>query len=51
LEDQWARQALNGAGRAHCDAEQDFINRNNSDQRGHLVEKNQDETQWVGLML
>jgi hypothetical protein len=35
IEDQWARQALNGAGRAHWDAEQDRINRNNSDQMGH----------------
>ena len=30
--DQWARQALNGASRAHWDAEQDGINRNSSDQ-------------------
>src|SRR6266446_7358819 len=34
-EDQWARQPLNGACRAHWDAEQDGINRNSSDQIGH----------------
>jgi hypothetical protein len=39
MEDQWARQALNGAGRAHWHAEQDGINRNSSDQMGHLTSK------------
>jgi hypothetical protein len=39
MEDQWARQAPNGAGRAHWHAEQDGINRNNFDQMDHLTSK------------
>jgi hypothetical protein len=39
MEDQWARQAPNGAGRAHWHAEQDGIHRNNSDQMDHLTSK------------
>jgi len=52
IEDQWAREALNGAGRAHWDdAEQDGINPNNPDQDGSLhVEGGLDEAQRVGSM-
>jgi hypothetical protein len=39
MEDQWAGQAFNRAGRAHWHAEQDVIHRNNSDQMGHLTSK------------
>jgi len=49
MEDQWARQVLNGAGRAHWDVEHDGINRNDPDQMGHFTSKGtRMEAQRVG---
>jgi hypothetical protein len=50
MDDQWARRALNGNGRAHWHAEQDGIHRNIPIRWVTYVEGDRDEAQRVGSM-